>query len=96
MSSISSPVKLGSLQLRNRNWMSALTRNRSVPTNVPNDTNVVSVLVHQLPTQTQQLSVGVLHPTRQGRRRLDRHRRRADSPAGHVSCSISVDGPVLT
>ncbi|KIK65905.1 hypothetical protein GYMLUDRAFT_193181 [Collybiopsis luxurians FD-317 M1] len=33
-------MKLGSLTLRNRVFMSALTRNRSVPTNVPNDVNL--------------------------------------------------------
>ncbi|KIK56288.1 hypothetical protein GYMLUDRAFT_174515 [Collybiopsis luxurians FD-317 M1] len=31
------PIKLGTLTLRNRIFMSALTRNRAVPTNVPND-----------------------------------------------------------
>ncbi|KIK59821.1 hypothetical protein GYMLUDRAFT_44285 [Collybiopsis luxurians FD-317 M1] len=34
------PIQLGSLTLRNRVFMSALTRNRSVPTNVPNDVNL--------------------------------------------------------
>ncbi|KAE9400767.1 FMN-linked oxidoreductase [Gymnopus androsaceus JB14] len=34
------PLRLGSLTLRNRVFMSALTRNRSVPTNVPNDLNL--------------------------------------------------------
>ena len=35
-----SPVVLGNANLRNRVVMSALTRNRSVPTNVPNVVNV--------------------------------------------------------
>jgi len=35
-----SSVQLGPLALRNRVFMSALTRNRSVPTNVPNDVNL--------------------------------------------------------
>ncbi|KAK7043864.1 hypothetical protein VNI00_008030 [Paramarasmius palmivorus] len=34
------PLTLGPLMLRNRVIMSALTRNRAVPTNVPNDLNV--------------------------------------------------------
>ncbi|KAF9075240.1 flavoprotein NADH-dependent oxidoreductase [Rhodocollybia butyracea] len=34
------PIQLGSLTLRNRVFMAALTRNRSVPTNVPNDVNL--------------------------------------------------------
>ncbi|KAE9396069.1 FMN-linked oxidoreductase [Gymnopus androsaceus JB14] len=34
------PLRLGSLTLRNRVFMAALTRNRSVPTNVPNDLNL--------------------------------------------------------
>ncbi|KAF8519807.1 FMN-linked oxidoreductase [Hysterangium stoloniferum] len=38
MSGISSPLQLGPILLRNRNIMSALTRNRALPTTVPNDT----------------------------------------------------------
>ncbi|KAG8910372.1 hypothetical protein FRC01_006371 [Tulasnella sp. 417] len=38
--SLSSPLKVGDVELRNRNIMSAMTRNRSVPVNVPNDANV--------------------------------------------------------
>ncbi|KIK59288.1 hypothetical protein GYMLUDRAFT_245363 [Collybiopsis luxurians FD-317 M1] len=38
--SLFQPVQLGSLTLRNRVFMSALTRNRSVPTNVPNSVNL--------------------------------------------------------
>ncbi|KAE9392250.1 flavo protein NADH-dependent oxidoreductase [Gymnopus androsaceus JB14] len=34
------PLQLGPLTLRNRVFMGALTRNRSVPTNIPNDVNV--------------------------------------------------------
>ncbi|PBK66976.1 FMN-linked oxidoreductase [Armillaria solidipes] len=34
------PLQLGPLTLKNRVFMSALTRNRSVPTNVPNEINV--------------------------------------------------------
>lgn len=34
-----SPVTLGSVPLRNRVIMSALTRDRSVPTNIPNYVN---------------------------------------------------------
>lgn len=34
------PLQLGPLTLRNKVLMSALTRNRSVPTSVPNDVNV--------------------------------------------------------
>ncbi|KAE9390771.1 flavo protein NADH-dependent oxidoreductase [Gymnopus androsaceus JB14] len=34
------PIQLGPLTLRNRIFMSALTRNRSVPTNVPNAVNL--------------------------------------------------------
>ncbi|KAG8919417.1 hypothetical protein FRC01_001298 [Tulasnella sp. 417] len=37
--SLSSPLKVGDVELRTRNIMSALTRNRSVPVNVPNDAN---------------------------------------------------------
>ncbi|KAG7441376.1 FMN-linked oxidoreductase [Guyanagaster necrorhizus] len=33
------PLKLGPITLKNRIFMSALTRNRAVPTNVPNDLN---------------------------------------------------------
>ncbi|KIJ36200.1 hypothetical protein M422DRAFT_232710 [Sphaerobolus stellatus SS14] len=40
MSSLNTPVSLGALELRNRNIMSAMTRNRSLPTSIPNDTNV--------------------------------------------------------
>ncbi|KIJ23607.1 hypothetical protein M422DRAFT_237710 [Sphaerobolus stellatus SS14] len=40
MSSLNTPVFLGALELRNRNIMSAMTRNRSLPTSIPNDTNV--------------------------------------------------------
>lgn len=35
-----SPVELGNIKLRNRITMSALTRNRSIPTNVPNEVNL--------------------------------------------------------
>ncbi|KAK7043863.1 hypothetical protein VNI00_008029 [Paramarasmius palmivorus] len=38
--SLLKPLTLGPLTLRNRIVMSAMTRNRSVPTNVPNDLNV--------------------------------------------------------
>jgi 2,4-dienoyl-CoA reductase-like NADH-dependent reductase (Old Yellow Enzyme family) len=41
MSSISSTVRLGPLELRSRNFMASLTRNRSLPTNVPTDLNAV-------------------------------------------------------
>ena len=41
--SLLSPVKLGSVPLRNGVVMSALTRDRSTPTNVPND---VRTLLH--------------------------------------------------
>lgn len=34
------PLELGPLHLRNRIIMSSLTRNRAVPTNVPNDFNL--------------------------------------------------------
>jgi 2,4-dienoyl-CoA reductase-like NADH-dependent reductase (Old Yellow Enzyme family) len=34
------PLQLGPITLRNRVAMSALTRNRSVPTNVPNNVNL--------------------------------------------------------
>lgn len=37
---ISTPLQLGDLTLRNRNVMASLTRNRAVPTNVPNKFNV--------------------------------------------------------
>ncbi|KIJ31006.1 hypothetical protein M422DRAFT_267426 [Sphaerobolus stellatus SS14] len=40
MSSLSTPTTLGAVEIRNRNVISALTRNRSLPTNIPNDTNV--------------------------------------------------------
>jgi 2,4-dienoyl-CoA reductase-like NADH-dependent reductase (Old Yellow Enzyme family) len=33
------PLQLGAITLRNRVTMSALTRSRSVPTNVPNEVN---------------------------------------------------------
>lgn len=33
--SLSSPLRIGDLLLRNRNVMASLTRNRAVPTNVP-------------------------------------------------------------
>lgn len=36
---LSSSLQLGDLTLRNRNVMASLTRNRSVPTTVPNDVN---------------------------------------------------------
>ena len=36
---LSSPFTLGDLTVRNRNVMSSLTRNRSVPTTVPNEYN---------------------------------------------------------
>ena len=35
---LSKPFTLGDLTLKNRNIMASLTRNRNVPTNVPNDT----------------------------------------------------------
>lgn len=38
--SLSSPLKVGDVDLRTRNIMSAMTRNRSIPVNVPNDANV--------------------------------------------------------
>lgn len=34
------PLQLGPITLRNRVFMSPMTRGRSVPTNVPNDINV--------------------------------------------------------
>jgi len=34
---LSSPLRVGDLTIRNRNVMASLTRNRSVPTNVPGD-----------------------------------------------------------
>ena len=37
---ISTPLRLGDLTLRNRNVMASLTRNRAIPTNVPNKFNV--------------------------------------------------------
>ncbi|KIJ36201.1 hypothetical protein M422DRAFT_179813 [Sphaerobolus stellatus SS14] len=40
MTSLSTPVTLGAIELRNRNVMSALTRSRSLPTSIPNDTNL--------------------------------------------------------
>ncbi|KAG8954531.1 hypothetical protein FRC00_005848 [Tulasnella sp. 408] len=36
---LSAPVKLGAVELRNRNIMASLTRSRSVPTTIPNDAN---------------------------------------------------------
>ena len=36
---LSKPLALGDLILRNRNIMASLTRNRAMPTNVPNDVN---------------------------------------------------------
>lgn len=36
---LSEALKVGDLTLRNRNVMASLTRNRSVPTNVPNEYN---------------------------------------------------------
>ncbi|KIJ35119.1 hypothetical protein M422DRAFT_262678 [Sphaerobolus stellatus SS14] len=38
MSSLSTPTTLGAVEIRNRNVMSALTRSRSLPTNIPNET----------------------------------------------------------
>jgi hypothetical protein len=43
LSSLCSPMQLGDLTLRNRNIMASLTRNRSTPTTVPNDANIVRV-----------------------------------------------------
>jgi 2,4-dienoyl-CoA reductase-like NADH-dependent reductase (Old Yellow Enzyme family) len=40
MTGLSSPLKLGPTLLRNRNVMSALTRNRSLPCDVPNEVNL--------------------------------------------------------
>jgi len=40
VASLFEPLKLGPYIARNRIFMSALTRSRSVPTNVPNDLNV--------------------------------------------------------
>ncbi|KIO32293.1 hypothetical protein M407DRAFT_18854 [Tulasnella calospora MUT 4182] len=37
---LSSPIKVGDVELRDRNFMSAMTRNRSVPTTIPTDANV--------------------------------------------------------
>ena len=37
---ISTPLRVGDLTLRNRNVMASLTRNRAIPTNVPNKFNV--------------------------------------------------------
>lgn len=37
--SLFEPLQLGPLTLRNRVFMGALTRSRSVPTNIPNDLN---------------------------------------------------------
>jgi 2,4-dienoyl-CoA reductase-like NADH-dependent reductase (Old Yellow Enzyme family) len=37
MVALANPVKLGPLTLKNRIFMSALTRSRAVPTNVPNE-----------------------------------------------------------
>ena len=41
-----SPVQVGSVPLRNRVVMSALTRDRSAPTNVPNDVGGFLFLLH--------------------------------------------------
>ncbi|GJE88362.1 alkene reductase [Phanerochaete sordida] len=40
MPKLSEPLTLGDLTVRNRNVMASLTRNRSVPTTVPNDANL--------------------------------------------------------
>lgn len=40
MPHISEPLALGDLHIRNRNVMASLTRNRSVPTTIPNDANL--------------------------------------------------------
>lgn len=40
VSSLFEPLQLGPLTLKNRVLMSALTRSRSVPTNVPNSINI--------------------------------------------------------
>lgn len=40
LKSLFQPFQLGPHTLKNRVFISALTRNRSVPTNVPNDVNV--------------------------------------------------------
>ncbi|KAG9045972.1 hypothetical protein FS837_005330 [Tulasnella sp. UAMH 9824] len=37
---LSSPLKVGDVELHNRNIMAAMTRNRSIPVNVPNGANV--------------------------------------------------------
>ena len=39
-SKLMQPLRIGPLTLRNKVIMSALTRSRSVPTNVPNDINL--------------------------------------------------------
>jgi 2,4-dienoyl-CoA reductase-like NADH-dependent reductase (Old Yellow Enzyme family) len=41
---LSQPLQIGDLTIRNRVIMAALTRNRNVPVNVPNDTVAVSTL----------------------------------------------------
>lgn len=40
VSALLQPIQIGSLQLRNKILMASLTRNHSVPTNVPNQYNV--------------------------------------------------------
>ncbi|KAJ7590033.1 hypothetical protein C8J56DRAFT_1004091 [Mycena floridula] len=40
MSALIKPLELGSITLKNRVFVSAMTRSRSVPTNVPNDLNL--------------------------------------------------------
>jgi hypothetical protein len=80
---LSEPLLLGDLSLRNRNFMASLTRNRSVPTTVPNEANVVCI--HLLVTREIDADrpAAVLHAARAGWRRAHPLGGCTRQPAGH-------------
>jgi hypothetical protein len=80
---LSEPLLLGDLSLRNRNFMASLTRNRSVPTTVPNDANVVRInLLVTREIGADRLAV-VLHAARARWRRAHPLGGCTRQPAGH-------------
>jgi hypothetical protein len=80
---LSEPLLLGDLSLRNRNFMASLTRNRSVPTTVPNEANVVGIRLLVAPEIGADRLAAVLHAARAGWRRAHPLGGRARQPAGH-------------
>ena len=90
-SKLLSPVTVGSVPLRNRVVMSALTRDRSQPTNVPNDVSSHFFSMSQrYSLLVSEGQPGVLHPARHRWCWPNRHRGHAHLPSrvSHLASSL--------